>query len=204
MEFYRGDIFYVHKLGGTVGTEQEAGRPAVIVSNNLGNKSSNSVTVVYLTTQDKKPLQTHCEVIASIQSTAMCETVTTVSKERLGNYVRTCSEREMKRIDECLMFALGLGDIEIKPKGNLDGAVKALNEQIDNLTMKLEGAERECDDLRAANEEWKKVAENLKSKMAELNAQKAPAHDPAEVVVLTTERNLYKKQYEMLLEKMIG
>lgn len=57
-EVYRGDIFYI-ATGGYVGSEQKAGRPGIIVSNDTANKHSPNVEVVFLTSQEKKPLPTH-------------------------------------------------------------------------------------------------------------------------------------------------
>lgn len=109
MEIYRGDIFYVKKSPlGTVGSEQNAGRPAVIVSNNKGNKFANQVEIVYLTTADKKPMPTHVQVMCDMPSIALCESVFTVDKIRLGEYIRCCSKQEMADIDRALMISLGL------------------------------------------------------------------------------------------------
>lgn len=46
-EVYRGDIFYI-ATGGYVGSEQKAGRPGIIVSNDTANKHSPNVEVVFL------------------------------------------------------------------------------------------------------------------------------------------------------------
>lgn len=113
----RGDIFYVNK-GYTTGSEQDAGRPAVIVSNDTGNEHAPVVMVVYLTTQPKSPMPTHCGVYARVPSTALCEQICTVSKDRLGEYIRSCDNEEMDRIDKALMIALGIeenGDDEELP-----------------------------------------------------------------------------------------
>lgn len=151
MEIKRGDIFFV-EYGKyqfdfpVMGREQS--RPAIIVSNDKGNMFSSSVEIVYLTTQEKKPLPTHCNVLCRTPSTALCEQVYTVPKDRLGDFIRTCTDREMKAIDECLKVSLGLSD--------------------------------------------------------------EPQHTPAAPVAntdtaqLTVERDLYKRLYEQMLEKMIG
>ena len=110
MEVYRGDIFYILKGGHVTGSEQETGRPAVIVSNDVGNKHSDLVEVVFLTTKSKKPLPTHTEVICQVPSTALCEQVQTINKSKLGNYIRSCTDEEMKRIDFALKISLGLVD----------------------------------------------------------------------------------------------
>ncbi len=106
----RGDIFYVHE-GAYVGSEQRAGRPAVIVSNDMGNKHSANVEVVYLTSQTKKPLPTHVEIFCKTHSTALCENITTISKERLGDYMCSCTPSDMKLIDEALCISLGIDTV---------------------------------------------------------------------------------------------
>ena len=91
MDIRRGDVFYVCK-GNEVGTETHGGRPAVIVSNNIGNKHSGNVTVVFLTTKPKADLPTHTKVTTTREvSTALCEGVTTICKERLCNYQWICN-----------------------------------------------------------------------------------------------------------------
>lgn len=104
MEYYRGDIFFVAQLGCT----DKAWRPAVIVSNNKGNKYADQVEIVYLTTAKKKPMPTHAPVMCLEPSTALCEAVYTVGKARLGEYIRCCSKQEMEDIDKALMISLGL------------------------------------------------------------------------------------------------
>jgi len=107
LEVYRGDIFYI-AAGSYVGSEQKSGRPGIIVSNDTANKHSPNVEVVFLTSQEKKPLPTHVEVICKVPSTALCENIQTVSKERLGDFVKSCTTSEMKKIDEALLLSLGI------------------------------------------------------------------------------------------------
>lgn len=109
MEIRRGDIFNVMNGGRFAGGATISGfRPAVVVSNNMGNHFANCVEVVYLTSQEKKPLPTHASVMCRVPSTALCEQIDTVGKEKLGEYVRTCTDAEMKRIDAALLVSLGL------------------------------------------------------------------------------------------------
>ena len=106
LEVYRGDIFYI-AAGSYVGSEQKSGRPGIIVSNDTANKHSPNVEVVFLTSQEKKPLPTHVEVICKVPSTALCEHIQTVSKARLGDFVKSCTTSEMKKIDEAPVVSQG-------------------------------------------------------------------------------------------------
>lgn len=86
MDIKRGDIWYIES-GYSVGSEQRAGRPAIVVSNNRNNQYSGTVEVVYLTTQPKRDLPTHVTISSlSRESTALCEQITSVSTERFGSY----------------------------------------------------------------------------------------------------------------------
>lgn len=106
-DFYRGDIFFIAHSP-VSGSEQGGHRPGVIVSNDTANKHSPNVEVVFLTSQEKKPLPTHVEVVCKVPSTALCENIQTVAKERLGDFIRSCTTSEMKKIDNALLISLGM------------------------------------------------------------------------------------------------
>lgn len=53
----RGEIYYISRGGYNTGSEQQADRPGVIVSNDKNNKNSQTLEVVYLTTQPKNELR---------------------------------------------------------------------------------------------------------------------------------------------------
>lgn len=111
MDILRGDIFFIAP-GENDCFDLKGGRPAIIVSNNMGNQHSNYIEVVYLTTKDKKPLPTHVEVVCRQKALALCEQVTTIHKNRVSDFIKTCTAEEMKQIDEALMVSLGLGKTE--------------------------------------------------------------------------------------------
>lgn len=114
----RGDIHYIME-GKTTGSEQYAGRPAIIVSNDKCNAHSAVVEVVFLTTSPKSDLPTHVTIRSTPKtSIALCEQITSVSIERLGDYVTACSEQEMSAIDSALLVSLALNPqtVPSKPK----------------------------------------------------------------------------------------
>ena len=112
MEVYRGDILFIRKGGYVEGSEQEAGRPAVVVSNNKNNVHSDVIEVVYLTTQEKSNLPTHVPIMCKVPSTALCEQVHSVYKDRVLEYVRSCTKEEMAEIDKALLISLDLKKTE--------------------------------------------------------------------------------------------
>ena len=213
MEVYRGDIFTVKNFVRVNGCEQTANRPAVVVSNNTGNKFSSMCEVVYLTTQEKKPLPTHVNVLAKVPSIAMCEQIITVSQERLVDYIRTCSEEEMQQIDRAMMISLGIDETP-DPTATVDNAmldalnakVVELNNHNETLLFKLEGAERKLDELNAENAGLLLDNGDLKEKLknAENQIPVFPADIEKELLKAETQRDMYKELYEQMLEKMVG
>lgn len=198
MEVYRGDIFYIEDRFTTQGHEQRPGRPAVVVSNNAGNCHSDNVSIVWLTTANKKPLPTHCEILCNVPSTALCEQVLTISQERLGTYIRSCTEEEMDAVDRCLMVAL-----DLKAPAHDDSYDEAAIDMVDELKEKLK--ERHAL-LEAAENQIKEAHAYI----VELQKERAALQDnsggnmKADVIKLTTERDLYKNLYEQTLERMIA
>ena len=107
----RGEIYYISRGGYNTGSEQQADRPGVIVSNDKNNKNSQTLEVVYLTTQPKNELPTHCTIRSTGRvSTVLCEQIHTVAVERIGKYIGVCTAQEMQNIDIGLMISIGLGD----------------------------------------------------------------------------------------------
>ncbi len=116
-EVKRGDIFYItySKNFNDSYSYDTTGRPGVIVSDDHLNRGSEYVEVVYLTTKIKRDMPTHADVFCKSPSTALCETIHTVEKDRIGTYVRTVSDEEMKDIERGLMHSIGL----MKPVENI-------------------------------------------------------------------------------------
>ena len=106
----RGEIYYVYKQdAANVGSEQEAGRPAIIVSNDIGNTHSSIVEIVFLTTKPKNELPTHVTIRSTNRvSVALCEQITTIDTCRLGDYVGAVSDFEMSQLEIALAISLGL------------------------------------------------------------------------------------------------
>lgn len=232
MEIYRGDIFYVKGNGGkSIGSEQKPDRPAVVVSNNKANEHSPVVEVVYLTTQEKKPLPTHVEVLCKVPSIALCEQVHSVFVDRLDEYIKTCTDEEMEAIDRALMVSLGLNpDVTCNESDD---------SQIDDLKMKLEGAERMHEEMIAKYENERDICNSLQKELSELaderdalerkledaedrfkyekgichtlqmeldELKKQPIFSPDsdEVVRLKAQIEVLEKQNERLLDRLIG
>lgn len=132
----RGEIYYINKANPEVGSEQWSGGPAIIVSNDNINQRSQTVEVVYLTTQPKADLPTHATISSAPQvSTALCEQVSTVSVDRIGYKCGTCSEYEMRLVEDAIIESLG---IDVKAAREEYYAVDADEGTFEELRSKME------------------------------------------------------------------
>ena len=101
----RGDIFYAD-LSPVIGSEQGGIRPVIIIQNDIGNKYSSVLLVVYFTRQHKKALPTHVYVRG--HGTALCEQIFTIDKTRLLQKKGECRDSDMDRINKALRISLGM------------------------------------------------------------------------------------------------
>ena len=137
--FFRGEVYYVYPTGNEIGSEQHAGRPAIIVSNNQNNKNSSTLEIVYLTTREKKPMQTHVHINAAgklQESTALCEQIFTVDKLRLNDYIGQLCDKEMQDIEFGLMVSLGLDNYLSKPKTETPDSSAAVQPPLPTAVIK--------------------------------------------------------------------
>jgi len=104
-----GDVYVVRFEG--EGSEQSGIRPAVVFQNNVGNAHSPNVTVFPMTSRLKKTnMPTHVVVHAadsglSMDSMVLCENPVCISKEKLGKFITTLSEKYMAQIAEASVLA---------------------------------------------------------------------------------------------------
>ena len=138
----RGQIYFVKSSYKEQGSEQWGDRPAVIVSNDVANENSTAVEVCYTTTKPKTEMPTHFITNGCLRpSTVICEQITTVCTERIGELIGELSPEEMQQLDECLSISIGL---EPKREVSLTSTPKS-PERLDDLQSKLEAALKTAD-----------------------------------------------------------
>ena len=171
----RGEIYFIKSTYREEGSEQRADRPAVIVSNDKNNMHSEIVEVCYLTKQPKKDLPTHVLTRSALSpSTILCEQVSSVSTQRIGTLIGQLTESELKAVDTALAISLGL--------------------DFGAYTEKVVMREPTEEELEAMME--KKCREALKQHPGQIMV----VEPDADRVKLETERDLYKKFSEDLVE----
>ena len=196
-DLHRGEIYYISRGGASYGHEQQADRPAVIVSNEKNNENGGVVEVVYLTTQPKTDLPTHTVIRSTGRvSTVLCEQIVSVSVDRIAGYIGQVSEQEQKNIDIALMISLQLdGNMKISKKYN--ETIKEQQEEIDHLKTEIEEMEKDRKELIEQVNQY--AAAN-----AEKNKKVEQSASQESMIRLETERDTFKQLYESLLTKVMA
>lgn len=102
----RGDVFLVN-LDPIIGSEVGKTRPAVVVQNDLANRSSPTVTVIPLSSNVDRVFPFQVRIPAGEgglerESKALCEQIRTLSRDRLLQRLGALSPERLKEIRAAL------------------------------------------------------------------------------------------------------
>lgn len=108
----RGGIFLVC-LDPTVGSKINKTRPALIISNNINNRVSDTVTVIPITANARRifPFEVFFapeKTGLSRESKAKCNQIRTIDKKRLIKYLGKIMPEEIQKIEDALLIHLGI------------------------------------------------------------------------------------------------
>ena len=108
----RGQI-YIANLGDGLGSEQCGIRPVLIVQNNKGNKFSPTITVIPITSANKKEIPTHVSLPKftgglAKDSTLVVEQMRTIDKSRLSKFIGRLPENIMNAVNSKILIQMGL------------------------------------------------------------------------------------------------
>lgn len=137
MEVYKGDIFYIEKGK----TEEKS--PAVVVSATEVIEETGCAQVAWLTNKEENSSSTHVKVMCMTPSVAICEKLSFAYLDRFGEYIRTCTEKEIQDIDNAMLATLGIE----RQNDNADC------EEIRTLKKELEEKQREIEEMKASARE---------------------------------------------------
>lgn len=124
--------------------------------------------------------------MCKVPSVALCERIYGTNIERIGEYIRSCTEEEMQRIDEAIMLTLGI--IENNNVADQE-RIKQLEEQ---LAKEKETSDRILAKFREETERYN-----------ELEREKGYGNDK-EYIRAIAERDVYKSMYMDLLERKMN
>lgn len=137
MEVYKGDIFYIEK--GKTGEKS----PAVVVSATEVIEETGCAQVAWLTNKEENSSSTHAKVMCMTPSVAICEKLSFAYLDRFGEYIRTCTEKEIRDIDNAMLATFGIE----RQNDNADC------EKIRTLKKELEEKQREIEEMKVSARE---------------------------------------------------
>ena len=109
-KYTRGMIYWC-KLDEASNIAGEKTRPCVIVSNNIFNLFSGSITILPITSKDNKlkPQPTHVDIniTKDRDSVITCENIFTIPKHTVAQFIGILDDASMAKVDHCLKMALG-------------------------------------------------------------------------------------------------
>ena len=125
----RGQIYWCDFGSEKIQGVQSGIRPAIILSNNVGNKFSPTIIVSAITSRIEKSnkVPTHLRINncgLKTESVDLLEHVYTINKNKLGNYIGCIDEVNLKRIDKIIGVSMG----EVRP---IDKLKNDLREEIE-------------------------------------------------------------------------
>lgn len=132
----KGDVWHITSgKSKTTGCEMWSDRFAIIVSNDVTNEYAGFVSVVYLTSKQKKRnAPTHVSVTVNEKpAIAVCEQQFAVDKSRLAFKVDTINDDKMTEINQALLFALGITNT-LKPTTLFQKWINAIEKYDISLT----------------------------------------------------------------------
>ena len=153
----RGQIYWVDfGTDNIIGSEQRNKRPAIVISNDLGNKYSPVVSIAIITSQlTKAKLPTHIEIETTKEngltkkSIILTEQIKTIDKQRLIDCIGYVNSYDMLKVDKAIEISLGLQKIpnkveqqalflseEIKKIDNAIEVVSSMGNSVSKLTQK--------------------------------------------------------------------
>lgn len=108
----KGAVFFAD-LGAPIGYEQAGTRPVIIVSNNINNKYSPTVTVIPVTGQiNKTKLPTHVDLGNQLnpkrRSIALVEQIKTIDKRKLVKFITYLKTPTMSDVEKAIKTQLDL------------------------------------------------------------------------------------------------
>lgn len=122
------------------------------------NKGKPMSQVVYMTTKPKTDLPTHVYIESALRpSTLLCEQISTVSEERIGEWIGELTDDEVKELDVALAISLGM---KCRP-GQADADTL---ERLNNLQMELERTKAELKEAKSGPD-YKMMYDQLIEKM---------------------------------------
>lgn len=190
----RGEVYYIKSFP-TVGHEQKSGRPAVIVSNNENNAHSGTYEICYMTLKAKPNLPTHVFVDRGpcINSTILCEQITTIAEDKLGDFMCRIPEEIEAELDKALAVSLHLTTERAKKVVSTESIVIG---QITPASV--------LDELNALKHENKALMNELDlAKDANATIKEKLVASSSALQIANSRAEMFERMYNDLLDRLV-
>ena len=146
----RGDVWWI-SAGTSSDWEQNFGRPAVVISGDVGNERMPMVMVAFVTTSSqRKPSPIYPKIVfPEGERRVLCNQVYTVDKSRLDRKICTLTESEMVRVGGALAVAMCIPQYPKNPQIEKSGSEDTMS-------------------LRCEVDMWRKMYEKTMDQLVEL------------------------------------
>jgi mRNA interferase MazF len=113
MKIMRGEIYWAD-LNPAIGSEISKIRPVVVVSNNLNNEFSSTITILPITSKTPKVYpfevlldteESHLHSVSKIKANQ----IRTIDKRRIKQRIGTVSDSKLKEIEKAILIHLDIG-----------------------------------------------------------------------------------------------
>lgn len=139
-EVRRGEVFWSRTVETDSAGDPFMGkiRPVVVVSNEKANQYSNYITVVPVTSKEKKPLPTHVNIhVNMIEGTAVCENIIAINKQWLESFCGELNETTMRELDNALRLQLALDERKQKNVTQVQGVADVFKDEENHLHRRI-------------------------------------------------------------------
>lgn len=115
-EIKRGDIFLVD-LDPAIGSEIKKTRPVLVISNDINNKSLETITILPITSSVRTyyPFETFISAKdsgLSRDSRVKCNQIRTVNKKRFVKFIGKVDDEKLREVEGALLVHLGVAIYE--------------------------------------------------------------------------------------------
>lgn len=175
-EIKRGDVYYI-RFDDSYGSEEAVGRPAVVVSGDIGNRTSPIVNVLYMTTGPRTQ-SINVEVSSTKRrSWVLCDQIRTFDKTRFGDYMCTLSPAEMKKVDNALSVALGLNIDDGRHEEEMRNLVEEHQQKLTALEAEYKRKLKESEGNKSTDRVEADLYKRLYDRVLEMLTEKKLAED---------------------------
>ena len=122
-EILRGEVYWV-SVDDSIGSEQQTGRPALVIGTRGASEMHDSYIVAFMTSRGYGSPYTPAVFVNGTKSRVICNQLRTLDRSRFTKYLGTLTAEEMSRVSGALACAIGVKAPsktvveELEPKNN--------------------------------------------------------------------------------------